>query len=65
MLQIIDGKIKSPSFGHICFQSSEAERIVKKAAEKGFHTIIRKRNSKETYFINDSNHNLFEVKKSD
>ncbi len=61
----IDGKIKSPTFGHICFQSSEAERIVEKAVEKGFPTFIRKRNLKETYFISDSNHNLFEIKKSD
>ena len=61
----INGEINIPTFGHICFQSLEAERIVKQAKEKGFHTFIRKRNSKETYFIGDSNHNLFEMKKSD
>jgi len=59
----IDGKIKSPTFGHICFRSSEAERIFETASENGYRTFIRKRNSGETYFISDSNHNLFEIKR--
>jgi hypothetical protein len=58
----IDGKIESPTFGHVCFQSSEAERIFETASENGYRTFIRKRNSGETYFISDSNHNLFEIK---
>ena len=58
----IGNKIESPSFGHICLQSSEAEEIFRKAGKKGYHTFIRKRNSGETYFISDSNYNLFEIK---
>ncbi len=59
----IGDKIDSPTFGHVCIQSSDAEKIFEKAKLMGYHTFIRKRNSKETYFIKDSNQNLFEIKK--
>lgn len=58
----IGDKIDSRNFGHVCFQSTEAEKIFKMAKEKGFKTLVRKKNSSETYFISDSNHNLFEIK---
>jgi len=58
----IDGKIDSPTFGHVCIQSSDAEKIFERAKQMGYHTFIRKRNLKETYFISDSNKNLFEIK---
>jgi hypothetical protein len=58
----IDGKIDSSTFGHVCFQSADAEKIFEKAKEGGYKTFVRKRNSNETYFISDSNHNLFEIK---
>jgi len=59
----IDDIKKTFTFGHICFRSTDAERIIVNASEKGYHTFIRKRNSNETYFISDSNQNLFEIKK--
>jgi len=58
----ITNKPNSPGYGHICIQSSEAEKIAEKSIEKGYQTFIKKRNSNRTYFISDSNHNLFEIK---
>lgn len=58
-----DKKNEIPTFGHLCFQSTEADKIFDKACKAGFRTFIRKRNLNETYFISDNNNNLFEIKK--
>lgn len=58
----INGKIDSSTFGHICFNSAIAKKIFEKAKENGYKTFLRKINSKETYFISDSNNNVFEIK---
>lgn len=58
----VDGKIDYQSFGHVCFKSGNAKEIYRKAEEKGYKTLLRKRNSYETYFISDRNNNVFEIK---
>lgn len=50
------------SFSHICIQSYQAEKIAKKAKNKGFPSLTLQNNNKESYFISDHNYNLFEIK---
>ncbi len=59
----IGEKTEAHTFGHICFQSTQAEEIFEKSKTKGFNTFVRKKNSNTTYFISDKNKNLFEIKK--
>jgi len=59
----IDNHIKPPSFNHVCISMSNALEVFKKAEKNGFHAYIREKNNKtQTYFIGDSNHNIFEIK---
>lgn len=59
----IDNIIKSPSFCHVCLHSHNVMEIVNKAKIAGFHIYIReKKDNSKTYFISDSNYNLFEIK---
>jgi len=57
----IDDDPQLPTFAHVCFYSGQATKIMDRAIQKGYHTYVRN-NSPETYFINDSNNNLFEIK---
>ncbi len=52
----------SPTFGHACFQTAEAPELAEKAREKGYRVFIRDNGKSKTYFISDTNHNLFEIK---
>lgn len=61
----IGGKTETPTFGHVCFQSQEADSINGRAIKNGYNSFLRKRNSSTTYFISDNNHNLFEIKTID
>lgn len=50
-----------PSFAHVCFLSGQAKKIMERATQKGYRTYVRSC-SADTYFISDSNNNLFEIK---
>lgn len=58
----IDGDPLLPTFAHVCFYSERAQKIMKRANQKGYHTYSHQNNSMETYFIRDTNYNLFEIK---
>ena len=58
----IDDSPLLPSFAHVCFLSDHAKKMMERANLKGYRTYIRNNNSVETYFINDANNNLFEIK---
>jgi len=58
----IDNDLDLPSFAHVCFQSLQAKEIFEKAKLKEYRTYIRNNNSSITYFIRDTNNNLFEIK---
>ncbi len=51
----------TPSCSHICLFSDKAEQIAQKA-EKNYPLYIRRKYENDTYFIKDSNNNLFEIK---
>jgi len=53
---------RTPTFSHVCFHTVHASEIADKASLKGYRTFIRGKDGKETFFISDSNHNLFEIK---
>jgi hypothetical protein len=55
-LFIADGIQKS--FSHLCLSSNKASEMYQKAVESGYNCTIRK----ETYFIRDTNTNVFELK---
>ncbi len=55
-LFITDGIQKS--FSHLCLSSTKSREIYQKALESGYNASIRK----ETFFIRDSNTNVFELK---
>jgi len=48
------------SFSHLCLQTENVEKIIEKVKQKGYKIYVHKAN--ETYFISDSNHNIFEIK---
>ena len=58
----IGDKSRLPTFAHVCFQSLQAEEIFEKANLNGYHTYVRNNNSSPTYFVSDTNSNLFEIK---
>lgn len=58
----IGDKSQLPTFAHVCFQSLQAKEIAEKAKLKGYRTYIRNNNSSVTYFISDTNYNMFEIK---
>lgn len=51
------------TFSHICIHVSSATELVDKARQKGYRVFARKRENSETYFVRDSNFNVFEIKK--
>jgi len=58
----IDNEPQLPTFAHLSFQSLQAKEIFEKAKLKGYRTYVRKNNSSVTYFVSDTNSNLFEIK---
>ena len=50
------------TFAHVCFLSEQAKKIMERANQNGYRTFLHKSNSMETYFIRDTNYNLFEIK---
>ena len=58
----VDNDLNMPTFAHVCFQSLQAKEIFEKAKLKGYRTYVRNNNSSVTYFISDTNCNMFEIK---
>lgn len=58
----VDGKPPLPTFAHVCFQSLQAKEIFERAKLNGFQTYVRNNNSSATYYVCDTNSNLFEIK---
>jgi hypothetical protein len=59
----IDKKPNVATFNHVCIHADNVAEIVKKAPKAGFGVFIReKADHTTTYFVSDSNHNLFEMK---
>lgn len=55
---------KAPSFNHACIYVPNHSEIAIKAQNAGFNVYVREKNmNSKTYFVSDSNHNLFEIKK--
>lgn len=61
----VDKNPKVAAFNHVCIHVDHVEEIVKKAQTAGFGVFIRdKEDRTKTYFVSDSNHNIFEMKKA-
>ena len=58
----VDGWSREPSYNHVCFQTSNAEQLFKKADERGYRVYKRKGHVGITFFVSDSNRNIFELK---
>jgi len=58
----VNGEEQDKSFNHICLELSNASDICKSACDNNYWTYARTSSNKETYFIKDSNENLFELK---
>lgn len=51
------------SYSHVCLHVQQAKEIAEAAINNGFHMLLRESKDKTTtYFIRDSNNNLFELK---
>jgi len=48
------------TFSHLCLQTENFEEIMEKAKQKGYKVYVHKPN--QTFFISDTNHNVFEIK---
>jgi hypothetical protein len=56
--------IQDKSFSHVCLSSEHAEKMYKTAQQIGYSTYKRlSKNGSYTYFLTDSSHNTFEIKK--
>jgi hypothetical protein len=51
-----------PTFRHICIESKRARDIYHSSLEKGYRAVKRKNGDRVSYFITDSNGNMFELK---
>lgn len=59
----VDKNPKVAAFSHVCIHADNFEEIVIKAQTSGFGVFIReKEDHTKTYFVSDSNFNLFEMK---
>jgi len=60
----IDKNLKVATFNHVCIHADNVTEIVKNAQTAAFGVFVReKTDHTKTYFVSDSNHNLFEIKK--
>jgi hypothetical protein len=57
----ISDNLCQPTYNHTCISVSNAESIVKLALQKGYRVHARNGKSAATYFLSDSNRNIFEV----
>ncbi|MDA3882727.1 MAG: hypothetical protein PF481_05555 [Bacteroidales bacterium] len=56
--------VQGKSFNHVCISSENAEKMYKTAQQIGYFTYKRvSKNGSYTYFLSDSSHNMFEIKK--
>ena len=61
-LFVFNKKIQS-NFNHICFTSSKSSQIAEKVEKENYKVYIHtKTDNSKTYFISDSNNNIFEFK---
>lgn len=51
-----------PNFGHICIQTNRAKDIYDLSLKRGYHAVIQRNRDRESYFVKDSNGNMFELK---
>lgn len=51
-----------PTYNHVCIHTFHAEQLYKKAEERGYRVYKRKGHVGITFFVSDSNGNIFEVK---
>ncbi len=58
----IDKSPTVPTFTHVGFQTEQAAELAEQAKIKGYSVFIRNSGKSETWFISDSNYNLFEIK---
>ena len=58
----VNNSPKDITYNHICIQVNEAHQISRRAQERGYKVFKRKGRESETFFITDSNSNVFEVK---
>jgi hypothetical protein len=59
----IDNKPKESNFNHICILTDKDVEIVNRAKMGGFRVFTREKKDKtKTYFVSDSNNNIFEIK---
>lgn len=59
----VDNKPKEANFNHVCILTDKDVEIVKRAKLGGFRVFTReKKDNTKTYFVSDSNNNIFEIK---
>ena len=58
----ISSNLIQPSYNHVCIAVSDAKRLSELALHKGYKVHTRNGKVSTTYFISDSNNNIFEVK---
>lgn len=59
----VDDNLKNPTFNHVCIHSDRVTEIINNAEKKGYSVHIREKQDKtKTYFVCDSNNNIFEIK---
>jgi catechol 2,3-dioxygenase-like lactoylglutathione lyase family enzyme len=49
-------------FSHLCIAVDNAEAMAGRAIKNNYPVYIRKKNESVTYFIQDENHHIFEIK---
>ena len=58
----ISSNLKQPTYNHTCISLSNAQSLSELALQKGYRVYTRKGKAGTTYFISDSNRNIFEIK---
>ncbi|MGC8825245.1 MAG: VOC family protein [Bacteroidales bacterium] len=58
-----DDTPKPVIFNHTCILTNQANEIANKAMASGYRVYVRKKSDNtQTYFVSDSNNNIFEIK---
>lgn len=59
----LEDMTKTINFNHICIQTKQVEEIANKAIVGGYRVYVHKKSDNtQTYFVSDSNNNIFEIK---
>ena len=53
---------KQLNYNHVCLMVNNAEQLAEHAAQKDYRVFTRENKQGFTYFISDSNSNIFEIK---